>query len=619
MIKPPTHQTKRHCGIRQALTSQYSSETVDVQHARDQGRHLEASGKLSEFIVASNSNRAIRDVAEVGFLTTANAALRQSTAKDHITTLRRVNPAKVTTLQCSHESEKQAIYQTKSEPAARILQDPQEVASRTKSQAKADRSEIDKGYQFLFDSNLLPVWIVDPEDFSIIAVNRAMADRIGFSEEELLSKAVTDLVSHDEAKAWRSGITGRGNAPVSRTWKHLTKSGGLLYMEVRSHTINVKGRSAQLIVANDVTARVIAEEEKVRLHSLVERSETDWRSTFDAITSPLLIVNTQGRIERVNAAAIKLSDKDHRYLLGQNLKSLSNGEPLNSLAKLVEQVSVTQPFQSSQVRDEVSGTVWGLTANLIREFGKTGEHVVLLARDVTRIVELEASLRQNERMSMMGTLVAGVAHEVKNPLFGIGSTLDALELRLGHQNSYQRHVQVLRQELDRLNQLISELFELGKPSSQQLYHGAIEQIAAQAISHCEPIARQHGVSIHNLIDRELPSVKMDRRRMIQVFLNLIENAIHHSPTGSHVTIEARELLCGGEKWVSCSVMDSGPGIAPSDLDRIFEPFFTRRRKGTGLGLSIVHRIVEEHQGKIEAGNRPNGGAVFTVMFRASEA
>jgi signal transduction histidine kinase len=125
------------------------------------------------------------------------------------------------------------------------------------------------------------------------------------------------------------------------------------------------------------------------------------------------------------------------------------------------------------------------------------------------------------------------------------------------------------------------------------------------------------VEIQNLIEQNLPSVKMDRRRMVQVFLNLIENAIHYSPSGSSVKIKASVARRGGQKWVSFCVVDSGPGIAPSDMDRIFEPFFTRRRKGSGLGLSIAHRIVEEHQGKIEAGNGPTGGAVFTVSLRAS--
>ena len=509
------------------------------------------------------------------------------------------------------------FQQDGSRATAAVLQKTHEIDPGRPRRAKADIRKLDEGYRFLFNSGLLPVWIIDPRDLAILAVNQAMADLIGYSEEELLSMVATDLLSRDESMTWPGGLEDDGGAFFPGRWKFHTRSGVPLYMEVRTQTINLHGRGAQLIVANDVTASVKAEEEIDRLQSLVKQSESDWRLTFDAIASPLFIVDAKGRIKRLNCAASNLCKNGHRFEIGQNLKSLATREPLNSLVRLFTQVSVARPFESCQVRDAASGTSWEISSTLIKEFENTGEHVLLMVRDVTRIIKLEASLQQSERLSVMGTLVAGVAHEVRNPLFGIGSTLDALELRLGHGHDYERHVHVLRQELDRLNELMSELLELGKLPSEKLYDGDIGQIAAQAISYCEPVARQHGVVLENLIDQKLPPVKMDRRRMVQVFLNLIENAIHYSSSGASVKIQASVGRRGGQKWVTFCVVDSGPGIDPGDLDRVFEPFFTRRRKGSGLGLSIAQRIVEEHQGKIEAANGPTGGAVFSVMLRAS--
>jgi signal transduction histidine kinase len=107
---------------------------------------------------------------------------------------------------------------------------------------------------------------------------------------------------------------------------------------------------------------------------------------------------------------------------------------------------------------------------------------------------------------------------------------------------------------------------------------------------------------------------MDRERLLQVFQNLIENAIQHSPPGGSVVIEAAEVCETGQSWISYEIKDSGEGLAQNDLPKIFDPFFTRRRGGTGLGLSIVQRIVEEHGGQIAAGNRSEGGAVLTVRF-----
>jgi signal transduction histidine kinase len=110
---------------------------------------------------------------------------------------------------------------------------------------------------------------------------------------------------------------------------------------------------------------------------------------------------------------------------------------------------------------------------------------------------------------------------------------------------------------------------------------------------------------------------MDEARMLQVFSNLIENAIQHSKRGGNVTLAARVVESHGGRAVECTVADEGAGFAPGDLTRAFEPFFSRRRGGTGLGLSIVQRIVEQHGGSIIAANRPTGGAVVAVKLPAA--
>lgn len=107
---------------------------------------------------------------------------------------------------------------------------------------------------------------------------------------------------------------------------------------------------------------------------------------------------------------------------------------------------------------------------------------------------------------------------------------------------------------------------------------------------------------------------MARNRLLQVFVNLIENAAQHSPGGSTVHIDAQEIEAEGSRWIDCTVRDAGSGIRAEDLGKMFEPFFTRRRGGTGLGLSIVQRVVEEHGGRVLAENHPEGGALMTVRL-----
>jgi signal transduction histidine kinase len=121
--------------------------------------------------------------------------------------------------------------------------------------------------------------------------------------------------------------------------------------------------------------------------------------------------------------------------------------------------------------------------------------------------------------------------------------------------------------------------------------------------------------VENLVENKAATVMVDSERMVQVFRNLIDNAIQHSPRGGVVRIEARETGSDGDRWIECLISDSGPGFRKEDMPNIFKPFFTRRRGGTGLGLSIVQRIIEEHQGSIVASNREEGGAVVQVRLR----
>ena len=227
---------------------------------------------------------------------------------------------------------------------------------------------------------------------------------------------------------------------------------------------------------------------------------------------------------------------------------------------------------------------------------------------------LQASLRRSEMMAVMGSMVAGVAHEVRNPLFAISSTLDAFETRFAARDEYQRYIGVLRAEVTRLTGLMRALLEYGKPPSREFVQDSIEDVVTQAVRSCTPLAEGLNVKISEPDREGRRFVRMDRERLLQVFQNLIENAIQHSPPGASVTVEADELCEEGQNWFRYEIKDSGPGFSQDDLPRIFEPFFTRRPGGTGLGLSIVQRIMEEHGGRISADNRPEGGAIIAVRF-----
>jgi signal transduction histidine kinase len=214
----------------------------------------------------------------------------------------------------------------------------------------------------------------------------------------------------------------------------------------------------------------------------------------------------------------------------------------------------------------------------------------------------------------MGTLVGAVAHEVRNPLFALSATLDAFEARFTERQEFGQYFGPLRNQVDRVSALMQDLLEYGKPHTPSFETQPLAPVIEQAVESCRDLAQRRRVEVHVLVPEELPPFPLDRLRLVQVYDNLLENALQHSAEGATVEVRARQTTAANVPSVECVVRDSGPGFAPKEMASVFEPFYTQRQGGTGLGLAIAWRIVHEHGGTIVAGNAPDGGATVTVTL-----
>jgi PAS domain S-box-containing protein len=238
-----------------------------------------------------------------------------------------------------------------------------------------------------------------------------------------------------------------------------------------------------------------------------------------------------------------------------------------------------------------------------------------IVHDVTDQIRSERTREEAEAAARrLGLIAVGVAHEVRNPLFGISSALDAFRARFGERAEFTPYLNVLSEQVDRLSQLMRDLLEYGTPSQIELRRGDPTAAIAQALLHCQPLAERRGVKLLHTVRAPCPEVVVDSTRALQLWQNLLDNAIQHSPLEAVVEVTSDVVRRDGRTWVEVQIADQGPGFRAEDLARIFEPFFTRRQGGTGLGLAIVERIVAEHGGIIEAGNVPTGGALVRVRF-----
>ncbi|MEZ4586982.1 MAG: ATP-binding protein [Gemmatimonadales bacterium] len=236
-----------------------------------------------------------------------------------------------------------------------------------------------------------------------------------------------------------------------------------------------------------------------------------------------------------------------------------------------------------------------------------------LAGGINRMTaRLEELTAKNERLAEVGLLAAGVAHEVRNPLFAISSNLDAWQVGARDEPATGEMVERVRDEVTRLSTLMRDLLNYGRPAPLSVTVAPIDGPIVAAVRELEPYAARQRVGIRTELTSPAPNAKIDAGRLGQAIENVVRNAIAFTPEGGEVVVSSASTPAG----VSVTVADGGPGFPSDQLDRVFQPFVSRRPGGTGLGLAIVSRIVEDLGGRASARNGPQGGIVTLELPRA---
>jgi PAS domain S-box-containing protein len=432
-------------------------------------------------------------------------------------------------------------------------------------------------------------------------INPALQELLG-AEHVRVGRHFRDFVHPDDlvraSDAFARRLRGEIIPPYELRLLH--ESGRTVDVEVTSAALTEGGKvTGTLGIVRDISVRREEEQVRTRLQLAVQTAANDWTATFDAVPMMVLLLDGECRIKRLNQAARATMAGPWSDLLQRALTEVS-GEPWQVASAAARHALVHGTPRVDQVAEGREGRTW--------------KEVVLVIRDTTELVELQRHLARERTMSALGALVAGVAHEVRNPLFAISATLDAFEARFGKEPEYTRYTGNLRPEVARLSTLMRDLLEYGRPAELRLIQADLVPVARETVTRSESAATARGIRLEVAAPDGALVVRHDPARLQQVVQNLVDNALVHAPPASRITITLAREWRGTLPWSRISVEDEGPGFKPEDLPHVFEPFYSKRRGGTGLGLSIVERLVEQHGGQVVAENRAEGGARVSVRL-----
>jgi signal transduction histidine kinase len=371
--------------------------------------------------------------------------------------------------------------------------------------------------------------------------------------------------------------------------------------------------------------------ETMQLLDEVMRSRRELENTFDSIAHLVVVSDRRGRIVHANEAFAKRLRLTRDQLLDKPLAECVGPELAAWLAAHDE--SPVRPDGQSpafcEMYDPVLNGPFMITVTDLLNQDRERVGTVVVARDMTPQAELEAEreelrrrLTQSEKLAALGQFVAGVAHELNNPLQGVLGHLELLRVTGAFPKQLRREVQTIYREADRAAKIVRNLLVFAGSRRLIRRNVSVNAVLQKVVALRQAAWRALDIEVVRHYDEKLPRVQSDPLLLHQVFLNIVMNAEQAiAATGRGGRIEIETAVVPSRDRIAVTVRDTGNGIPPDVFARIFEPFYTTKEvgKGTGLGLAIVYGIVQEHGGIITAANHADGGAIFTVELPAAPA
>jgi len=397
-----------------------------------------------------------------------------------------------------------------------------------------------------------------------------------------------------------------------------------------SQQIDVEtGDEVEILASNFsiMMREILSQQQQLELQlAEIKRLQLYTEKLLTTMSDGLLSIDREGNIAAMNPAACRILG-----ISGEEAKE-------SSALTLLEQAPGVLSYVEEVLRDLRGGAQRELrisqgneeqiilaNSSLLTDPQGHPLEVITNLHDITELKRLEARIRQTERLAALGTLAAGMAHEIRNPLSAIKTFVQLLPRKIDKPDFLQKFNRTVPRELERINRLIEDLLELSRTPKYHFSPLNLQPLLAETLEFFEAELQVNQIQCVTSLPPDLPPVMADADQLLKAFYNLFRNAIQAMPGGGQLTIEAHrevELSFGQpmpsdqDGWILLTLADTGMGIPEETTKSIFNPFFTTKDTGTGLGLAITHKVITEHGGHIEVVSRVGEGSSFIIYLPA---
>ena len=441
-----------------------------------------------------------------------------------------------------------------------------------------------------------------------------VAERLtGYKRKELIGKnflklkllALADIPK--AAKLLEKNLRGHPSGPNEFVLNR--KDNTKATVEISTYPVKIKGKTLALGIVRDITERKNAEKN-------IKSAKDELQAIFDGIEDGICVIDESYQILRANQRILKIFDKrSFSDLLGKrcfieyfdNRKTCRNC-PVQKTFENAEPYRLTKIYQ----KRNKTKVILDITAFPLKDDEGRVIQMIVYLKNITDMVNLEEQVLFNERLTEVGELAAGVAHEIKNPLGNIVAAAQFCLFKQQINEKTKNYLEIILRNAENANKIIKQLMTFAKPRELSFKLENITHVIDRVCILVETMCAKQKVTVIKKWSRSIPPILLDSNLLEQTFLNIILNALNAMPNGGDLTITA--LVNIKQNEILVSFIDTGKGISPENLDKVIEPFFTTEETGIGLGLSFVRHAIDCHKGKMSIKSKVGQGTEVWVRF-----